>query len=116
MQRAFDQLVHEVSVGNLPTLMLAVRSGFAGYDGLVNLRHLKPLSEDALAEILGKVAKVVTIEEGVFGGGVGSTIAALVVDRRLTCEVLRLGVPSRFVVPGSQEELCKIYSLDVEAC
>jgi 1-deoxy-D-xylulose-5-phosphate synthase len=32
LQRAFDQLVHDVCFGNLPTLILAVRSGFAGYD------------------------------------------------------------------------------------
>ncbi len=221
LQRAFDSLVHDVCFGNLPTLILAVRSGFAGYDnpthhgiydfaywrglpnlrvmypkdryelermvrtelkdmtgpviiampygpvdefdkavldepasafarpqvvipgkamtivavghkfavareaaarlkksgvdcGLVNLRHLKPLPEDALAEILGPVPKVITIEEGVLDGGVGSAIAALVVDRRLTCEVLRLGIPAQFVVPGSQEELLKIHSLDVE--
>ena len=82
--------------------------------GLVNLRHLKPLPEDALVEILGKVPKVVTIEEGVLDGGVGSAIAALVADRRLKCEVLRLGVPTQFVVPGSQEELCTIHSLDAD--
>ena len=82
--------------------------------GLVNLRHLKPLPEDALAEILGTLPKVVTIEEGVLDGGVGSAIAALVVDRRLTCEVLRLGVPTQFVPPGSQDELLKIHGLDVD--
>ena len=56
LQRAFDQLVHDVCFGNLPTLILAVRSGFAGYDnpthhgifdfaywrGLPNLRVMYP--------------------------------------------------------------------------
>src|SRR5258708_22641637 len=56
IQRAFDQLVHDVCFGNLPTLILSTRSGFAGYDnathhgiydfaywrGLPNLRVMYP--------------------------------------------------------------------------
>ena len=33
MQRAFDQLLHDLSFMNLPVTILGVRSGFAGYDG-----------------------------------------------------------------------------------
>lgn len=33
MQRAFDQLIHDVAYMNLPVTILGVRSGFAGYDG-----------------------------------------------------------------------------------
>ncbi len=56
LQRAFDQLLHDVCFANRPTLLLAFRSGFAGYDnpthhgiydlawmrGLPNLRLLYP--------------------------------------------------------------------------
>jgi len=62
--------------------------------GLVNLRYLKPLPEEALAEILVRAPRVVTIEEGVLDGGVGSAIAAFAAIRRLTCEVLRIGTPT----------------------
>lgn len=33
MQRAFDQLLHDVAFMDLPVTILGVRSGFAGYDG-----------------------------------------------------------------------------------
>ncbi len=33
MQRAFDQLLHDVAFTDLPITILGVRSGFAGYDG-----------------------------------------------------------------------------------
>jgi 1-deoxy-D-xylulose-5-phosphate synthase len=56
----------------------------------------------------------VTLEEGVLDGGVGSAIATLVVDRRLACEVLRIGVPCAFVAPGSQDELLKLHGLDAD--
>ena len=56
LQRAFDQLIHDVCFTNRPLLVLACRSGFAGYDnpthhgiydfaylrGLPNLRVLYP--------------------------------------------------------------------------
>ena len=56
MQRAFDQLIHDVCFMDLPILILTVRTGFAGYDnpthhgiyefaylrGLPNLRTIYP--------------------------------------------------------------------------
>jgi transketolase C-terminal domain/subunit len=50
----------------------------------------------------------------VLEGGVGSAVAAFVVDRRLRCEVLRIGVDCAFVQAGSQEELCRIHGLDAD--
>ena len=81
--------------------------------GLVNLRYLKPLPEDALAEILARAPRVATIEEGVLDGGVGSAIAAFAADRRLKCQLLRIGVPTAFIAPGSLDELCRLTGLDL---
>jgi len=80
----------------------------------VNLRHLQPMPDEALTEMLASVPRVVTIEEGVLAGGVGSAIASFVADRRLQCEVLRLGVPTPLVATGTRDELCRLYGLDVE--
>ena len=221
MQRAFDQLLHDVCIANLPTLILVVRSGFAGYDhptqhgiydfsylcglpnlkilypkdrfelermikdnvrklngpiliamphgpvdefdasvlnedsftfsqaeivfpgediifmtvgnkfktakkvveklraenikaGLVNLRYLKPLPKIQLVNLMRNVKRVITLEEYVLDGGVGSAIATLAMDERLDCEVLRFGLPCAFIEPGSNDELSKIYGLDAE--
>jgi transketolase C-terminal domain/subunit len=43
---------------------------------------------------------------------VGSAIAALILDRRLGCDLLRIGVPCRFIEAGSNDELCRLYGLD----
>ena len=48
MQRAFDQLLHDLAYMNLPVTILGVRSGFAGYDGpthhgLYDLPYLKSI-------------------------------------------------------------------------
>jgi 1-deoxy-D-xylulose-5-phosphate synthase len=82
--------------------------------GLVNLRYLKPLPEEPLAEILGRALRVVTIEEGVLDGGVGSAITAFAADRKLKVEILRLGLPCAFIAAGTQDELCRLHGLDVD--
>ncbi len=82
--------------------------------GLVNLRILKPLPEEALAEWIEPAARVVTLEEGVLEGGVGSAIASFVADRGFACGVLRIGLPCAFVEAGSNAELCDLYGLDTK--
>lgn len=82
--------------------------------GLVNLRYLKPLPEQALLDIISATNRVVTLEEYVLDGGVGSAIAELVVDNKITKEILRIGLPVTFIEPGSNQELEKKYGLDGE--
>lgn len=222
MQRAFDQLVHDVCFMNLPVLILSVRVGFSGYDspthhgiydfaytrglpnltllypkdryelermvrdrirdldgptmiampygpadafdesalvasaaslmqpefviegsdlvliavghmfatarnvvdrlraagvaaGLVNLRRLKPLPTEALGRLASAVPRMVTLEQGVLDGGVGAAVAAFLMDNRIDCDLLRVGLPCAFVEPGSADELAQRYELDADA-
>jgi transketolase C-terminal domain/subunit len=80
--------------------------------GVIHLRYLKPLPEEWLARVLTGATRVVSLEEWVLSNGVGGALAALILDRRLGCELLRIGLPCRFIEPGSNEELCRIYRLD----
>jgi len=221
MQRAFDQLFHDVCFMNLPILIMGVRSGFAGYDnpthhgvydfpylralpnlkilypkdryetermvrdqlrdlhgpvlilmpygpvddfdpavleedqasfsslqqieqgrdltvitvgnkfaaskaaverlrsegvdaGLVNLRYLKPLPQQALLELMATTERLVTVEEYVRDGGVGSAIIELASDHQIMKQSLRIGLPCAFIEPGTNQELEKQYGLDGE--
>jgi 1-deoxy-D-xylulose-5-phosphate synthase len=80
--------------------------------GLVNLRYLKPLPEAFLAAQLARAQRLVTLEEGVLEGGVGSAIAALAADHDLRVPLLRIGLPCAFVAPGSNAELARAHGLD----
>jgi transketolase C-terminal domain/subunit len=82
--------------------------------GLVNLRQVKPLPEEDLVPLLRRSKRVVTVEEAVLDGGVGSAMASLVLDRNLGCAVLRVGLPCVFVEPGSNDELCRAFGLDAD--
>jgi len=80
--------------------------------GLMNLRYLKPLPEAALLDALSGAERAVVVEEGVMEGGVGSAIAALILDNGVDVELLRIGLPTAFIEPGSQVELAAAYGLD----
>ncbi len=48
LQRAFDQIIHDVAFANRPCLMLSYRSGFSGYDnpthhGIYDIAYLRPI-------------------------------------------------------------------------
>ena len=47
-------------------------------------------------------------------GGVGSSISSLLTDSQSSQELLRLGLPKKFIEPGSNAELSKVYKLDAE--
>ncbi|MCJ7790049.1 MAG: 1-deoxy-D-xylulose-5-phosphate synthase [Candidatus Atribacteria bacterium] len=80
--------------------------------GLINLRYLKPLPEEQLVKIMGEYKYVVTIEEYVLEGGVGSSIANLILDNNIKVDLIRMALPNIFAKPGSNEELTKFYGLD----
>jgi len=80
--------------------------------GLINLRCLKPLPVDGLLKHLDGVKHVVSVEEYVRDGGVGSAMAEMISDLGLPCELLRIALPTVFIEPGSNAELETAYGLD----
>lgn len=82
--------------------------------GLVNIRQLKPLPEQRLLQLIAPYQHLVTIEEAVLDGGMGSALAALLTDYDKKKELLRIGLPCDFIEPGSNDELCQKYDLDAK--
>ena len=82
--------------------------------GLINLRIINPLPGEFLLKAFKSYKKIVTIEEAVLNGGVGSSISSLLTDNQISRELLRLGLPKKFIEPGSNAELSKVYKLDAE--
>lgn len=80
-----------------------------------DLRFLKPLDEQMLTEIAQKFTHVITIEDGVRMGGMGTALMEWFADREHTIRVTRLGLPDRFVEHGSVSELRHIVGLDAES-
>lgn len=70
-----------------------------------DMRFAKPLDEGLLHEVGRNFSRVVTVEDGVLRGGMGSAIRNFLSDNGYGCTVVRLGIPDRFVEHGSVKEL-----------
>lgn len=85
--------------------------------GVVNMRFAKPLDAELLFECAQKYGKLVTMEEGVLAGGVGSAVLEALNRKQLLqqCQVLTLGIPDEFVLHGDKKLLFRDLALDVPA-
>jgi len=70
-----------------------------------DMRFVKPIDETLLHEVFSKYKNVITIENGVIAGGMGSAIIEFMVDHEYKSRVVRLGIPDRFIEHGTQAEL-----------
>jgi len=81
---------------------------------VVNMRFVKPIDTIRLDEIASKFTKIVTLEENNLTGGFGSAVAEYLIDNDYKNDVLRIGLPDRFIDHGTQAELHKILEIDPE--
>ena len=84
--------------------------------GVVNMRFAKPLDEELLLEHATQYGKIVTLEEGVLQGGVGSAVLETLNAAKMLqkCQVLTLGIPDEFVLHGDKKLLFKDLGLNDE--
>ena len=81
-----------------------------------DMRFLKPLDENILHEVGKRFRRIVTIEDGVRNGGLGSAVLEWMNDHEYTPVVQRLGLPdTSFVEHGTVEELQHIVGIDIES-
>lgn len=80
-----------------------------------DLRFLKPLDENLLHEVGQKFTRILTVEDGVRNGGMGSAILEFMSDHGYSPRVTRLGLPDRFVQHGPVNDLYAICGIDEES-
>jgi len=83
--------------------------------GIANARWLKPLPVKQISNIFNKVERVITTEENVLDGGYGSSIAEFLIDTNSSISLLRNGIDSSFVRPGSKDYLEKETKIDAKS-
>ncbi len=101
------QAIEEIS--QLPTSNSPL--SVAHYD----LRFLKPLDEELLTTIGRRFQKIVTIEDGVRNGGMGSAVLEWMSEHGFTPVIRRLGLPDEFVEHGTVAQLQAIVGIDKES-
>lgn len=74
---------------------------------------LKPIDEELLHEAAAKFRYIITVEDGVMKGGLGSAVLEFLAENDyINIHVLRVGIPDEFVTQGSVSELQQITGID----
>jgi 1-deoxy-D-xylulose-5-phosphate synthase len=92
-------------------MQVAKEIGAAHYD----MRFVKPIDEKILREVAENYDCIVTVEDGIRNGGMGSAVTEWMQDNGYTITVRRLGLPDCFVEHGTVSELKKIVGIDAES-
>ena len=79
-----------------------------------DMRWLKPIDTAILDEVGKKYKTVVTVEDGVRNGGLGSAVTEYFAEKGYSARVVRLGIDDQFVEHGSTKELYRMLRLDKE--
>ncbi|MDO4171769.1 MAG: 1-deoxy-D-xylulose-5-phosphate synthase [Prevotellaceae bacterium] len=81
-----------------------------------DMRYLRPIDKDILNEVGHNFKNVITIEDGVRDGGLGSAVLEYFADNGLTPRVIRLGIPTdTFMEHGTIAQLQHIARIDTDA-
>ncbi|MBP8150051.1 MAG: 1-deoxy-D-xylulose-5-phosphate synthase [Limnohabitans sp.] len=79
---------------------------------VVNMRWVKPLDVELLAQIAQTHERLVTVEEGCIMGGAGSAVGEALHQLNLQRAVLHLGLPDTFIEHGDPAKLLALQGLD----
>ena len=104
-------------VGNNVTKAIRLLGTKEGHPSVAHydMRFLKPLDEQILQEVGCRFSRIVTVEDGVRNGGLGSAVLEWMNDHGYSPRVVRLGLSDEFVEHGTVQELQHIVGLDADS-
>ena len=83
---------------------------------IINARFLKPLDKETILDSIKKTKNVITIEDGILEGGLGTSVIELVNNSDLeNIKVKTFGYNDCFVKHGNVNKIEKEYGLDTES-
>lgn len=79
-----------------------------------DMRFLKPIDTTLLQEIGSQFDRIITIEDGVLTGGLGSAVVEYMNEHGFKPQIVRMGLPDSFVEHGTVKELHQLCGIDEE--
>lgn len=79
-----------------------------------DMRFLKPLDETILQEVAERFSRIITIEDAVRDGGLGTAVTEWMSDHGYTPHITRMGIPDHFVEQGTVEQLRALCGIDID--
>ncbi|MBQ4520641.1 MAG: 1-deoxy-D-xylulose-5-phosphate synthase [Bacteroidaceae bacterium] len=107
-----------LSIGAIGNTAIKAIARFEQKTGLsvahYDMRFLKPLDEEILEEVAAHFTRIVTAEDGVLQGGMGTAVLEYMADRGYGVHVSRIGIPDKFIEHGNVRELHRLCGMDEE--
>jgi len=108
-----------VATGNMVHRAFEVTTKLAEHSidaGVVDLYRLKPINEGSLLGSIEPSERVVTLEEHLLNGGMGSAVAEVLFDNGKTVPLKRFGVRDKyFYAYGGRNNIQSLCGLDVDS-
>ena len=79
--------------------------------GVVNFCTIKPLDQELVIQVAQQCKMLVVCEEHSTIGGLGEAICAVLMEKGISCQVKRIGIPDQFGHSGSAIELLNQFGL-----
>ena len=80
-----------------------------------DMRFVKPIDGKLLQEVAEQFKTIITIEDGVRNGGMGSAVSEWMNDNNYSPRIIRLGLSDKFVEHGTVDELFEACGLNKDA-
>ncbi len=109
-QTVAGQRVAILAFGTL--LQPALKAGAALGATVANMRFIKPLDSELVAQLARDHDLLVTVEEGCVQGGAGAAVAEAMAAAGLSKPLMMLGLPDQFVEHGEPGKLLAMCGLD----
>lgn len=79
-----------------------------------DIRFLKPIDQELLHRVFKKFKKVITVEDGAIGGGLGTVVTTFMNNNNYNAKVVTLGIPDIFIEHGEPQQLFHECGIDAE--
>ncbi|MFW6268890.1 MAG: transketolase family protein [Bacillota bacterium] len=78
---------------------------------LIHMSSLKPIDRNIIIESARKTGKIVTVENATVIGGLGSAVAEVLTEKKISASVKKIGVKDEYVKSGSEKQLFEYYNM-----
>jgi 1-deoxy-D-xylulose-5-phosphate synthase len=79
---------------------------------LLDMRFVKPLDEELIAEHSHDKKVIITIEDGAISGGAGSAVSEWAQGNKMKHQIIMCGIPDEFIEHASRAEMLEMTGLD----
>ena len=100
---------------NLYECLMAAKAMKEKYNasiGILDMHTIKPFDTEAVVRVAEKTGNVVTVEDHSINGGLGGAVAEVLCEAGYKGNFKRIGMPDKFAVLGSPDEIYHHYGMD----